>query len=134
MFGLFKKTKREIPPFDELKNSPIKDKYFIRLAPWDWLNRDMIHVFDLNSPRVITMDPWLQVVYLEADGQKTLHEFVHEIASKYGKHETIPLELDSTILEVTNKLLADKLIELLDGKRDLPEHIRKPRSQFRSGS
>lgn len=116
-----------MPHFDALDNSSLKGKYFIRLAPWDWLNQEMIHVFDLNSPRVITMDPWLQVVYLHADGQKTIQEFVFEIASTYK--ETVPDGLDKCILEVVESLLNDRLIELMDNKRDLPEHLKKPRSQ-----
>lgn len=131
MFGLFKKKNQEMPPFNDLNNSAWKGKYFVRLAPWDWLNREMIHVFDLNSPRVITMDPWAQIVYLEADGQKTVHEFVYQMASKYSADEKIPDELDKTILEVMESLLNDKLIELSDTKKDLPEHIKKPRRDLR---
>ena len=128
MFGLFKRKKREMPPFADLNSSPLRDKYIIRLAPWDWLNRDMIHVFDLNSPRVITMDPWVQVIYLEADGQKTIHEIVYQMASGYRRNEAIPNELDKQILYVVDSLLRDKLIELLDGKKELPDHLKKPRS------
>lgn len=118
MFGLFKSKSREMPPFNDLANSPLKEKYFIRLAPWDWLNQELIHVFDLNSLRIITMDPWVQVVYLEADGQKTIREFVYQIASKYSLKESIPDELDKAIIEVADNLLNDKLIELLDTKKD----------------
>ena len=131
MFGIFKRKKREMPPFDDLNNSPLRGKYFIRLAPWDWLTQEMIHVFDLNSPRVITMDPWVQIIYLEADGQKTVHEVVHQMASSYSPNEAIPHELDKQIIHVIESLLKDKLIELLDGKKELPEHLKKPRSQVR---
>src|SRR6478735_4170099 len=103
MFGLFKK--RELPPFEELKKSDIKDKYFIRLAQWDWLNENTINVTDNKTPRVITMDPWPQLVFLEANGQKTVHDFVYELASKYGKKETIPTDLDSTIIQIINILV-----------------------------
>lgn len=130
MFGIFKSKKRELPPFSDLANSPLKDKYFTRLAPWDWLNNDMIHVFDLNSPRIITMDPWIQLVYLESDGQKTIHELVYQLASKYGRNEQIPEELDKTVLEVIDNLLSDKLIALYDHKKEIPEHLLKPKSQL----
>lgn len=96
MLGIFKRKKRQMPPFNDLNNSPLRGKYFIRLAPWDWLNQEMIHVFDLNSPRVITLDPWVQLVYLEADGQKTVPEFVYQIASGYGRNEVIPHEIRQT--------------------------------------
>lgn len=131
MFGIFKREKREMPPFDDLNNSPLKGKYFIRLAPWDWLNQEMIHVFDPNSPRVITMDPWVQIIYLEADGQKTVHEIVYQMASSYSPNEAIPRELDKQIIYVIESLLNDKLVELLDSRKELPEHLKKPRSQVR---
>ena len=65
MFRFFKK-KKELPPFNDLSNSPLKDKYFIRTSRWDWLDDTMIHVVDNNTPRMITMDPWPQLIFLEA--------------------------------------------------------------------
>lgn len=129
MFGLFKKKERELPPFNELKNSEIKGLYFVRLARWDWLNQDMIHVVDNNAPRMITMDPWPQLIYLEADGQKTVSEFVYDMASKYGKKQPIPEQLDSTIIQMINSLLDDKLIELSTESRKLPYYIDLPQSK-----
>lgn len=78
------------------------------------------------------MDPWPQLVYLEADGQKAIHEFVYQLAAKYGRNESIPHELDKTIINVMDILLNDKLVELLDSKKDLPEHLKKPRSKLKS--
>ncbi|TPE44096.1 hypothetical protein [Pontibacter mangrovi] len=129
MFDFFKKKERELPPFNELKNSEIKDMYFVRLARWDWLNQDMIHVVDNNAPRMITMDPWPQLIYLEADGQKTVSEFVYDMASKYGKEQPIPDELDSTIIQMIKSLLDDKLIELSTKIRKLPYYIDLPQSK-----
>ena len=129
MFGLFKKKERELPPFNELVNSDIKDMYFVRLARWDWLNQDMIHVVENNGPRMITMDPWPQLIYLEADGQKTVTEFVYDMASKYGKKQPIPKELDATIIKLIKSLSDDKLIELSAESRKLPYYIDLPQSQ-----
>ena len=77
------------------------------------------------------MDPWVQLVYLEADGQKTIHDFVYQMAAKYGRGEPIPHELDKTILDVMDSLLSDKLVELLDSKKELPERLKKPLSQLK---
>ena len=128
MFGLFKR-KQNAPPFNELEGSSIKGKYFVRTCPWGWHDDKMIHVFDLNSPRVITMDPWPQLIFLEADGQKTIEEFVHQTASTYGRGEKIPEKLDSTILEVIASLLENKLIELQNDKTEMAENVKKPRTQ-----
>lgn len=129
MFNIFKKKKRELPPFNEIKNSELKDKYFFRTAQWDWLDEEMIHVIDNHAPRMITMDPWPQVIFLEANGQKTIHDFVYEMASKYGRKETVPEELDATIIELINSLLDDKLIEISDESKSLPYYIDLPRSK-----
>ncbi len=68
MFGIFKKKPKELPKFDFLHSYEKKHKYFIRTLQWDWLNEEMIHLFDNKSPRVITMDEWPQQIYLDADG------------------------------------------------------------------
>lgn len=64
------------------------------------------------------MDPWVQVVYLEADEQKTIREFVYQSPLMYSLKESIPDELDKAIIKVADNLLNDKLIELLDTKKD----------------
>ncbi|MBB6464136.1 hypothetical protein [Flammeovirga kamogawensis] len=129
MFGLFKKKERTFPPFEDLKNSSIKNKFFTRVARWDWLDESKIHVIDNNAPRMITMDPWPQHIFLEAKGQITIHEFVYEMASQYGRKETIPNELDKTVLEIIDSLLKDKLITLIESKLDLPYYFDKPISK-----
>jgi hypothetical protein len=83
MFGFFKSNNKKMPEFNELNKSEIKDKYFYRIARWDWLNGDSITIWDPKNPRVITLDKWPQLVFLEADGQKTIHEFIIHIAKQY---------------------------------------------------
>ncbi len=126
MFNIFKKKPRVIPPFMDLTYSEIKDKYFVRLAQWDWLDSQMIHVFDNNQPRMITMDPWPQLIYLAADGQMTVSEYVYHMAGNYSKRQSIPEELDSTILEMIDSLLNDNLISLKDKPSVLPYYIDLP--------
>ena len=128
MFSFFKR-KRELPSFEFLENSKLKNQYFVRLCPWDWLTDDMIHVFDINSPRVITMDPWPQLVYLHAKGDKPITEFVFEMASQYGKGEPIPNELDKMILDVIESLKEDRLIEISELPLDLPRNIELSKSE-----
>ncbi len=82
MFAFFKSRKKNFPPFETLAKSQIKEKYFVRTMQWGWLNETMIHVLDHKnqSPRMITMDPWPQQVYLDADGSKTIEEYVYWMA------------------------------------------------------
>ena len=83
--------------FNVLESYAHKNKYFYRTCKWDWLTRDMIHVFDNNNPRMITMDYWPQKIYLEAKGQSTVSEFIHAIASKYPTTD-IPRNLDTALI------------------------------------
>lgn len=108
-----------------LELSELKDKYFYRTERWDWLTRDIIHVIDSKSPRFITMDYWPQKIYLEAEGQRTVAEFIHYIASKYPK-TGIPNNLDKAILEELNKLKEEELIAISDFPVNLESSILNP--------
>lgn len=111
--------------FNALDSYKFKDKYFYRICKWDWLTRDMIHVFDNNRPRFITMDYWPQKIYLEAKGQSTVSELIHLIASKYPNTQ-IPRNLDSAIIEELEGLINEKLIELSDFPIQLDNSILNP--------
>lgn len=131
MFGFFKKKKNELPPFDYVENSSMKDKYFCRTLQWDFLTEEMIHVFDHRGTklRMITMDPWPQQVYLDADGQKTVKNYILEMANLYAP-QPIPEQLDKEIIGVIEDLIKDgDLVELKDFKTNLPYYVDAPKSQ-----
>lgn len=124
MFGFFKKKKKELPTFKELQESTIKDKYFSKVAQWGNLEDNMIFVIDPNAARMITMDPWPQTVFLAADGQKTIEEFVYEMASSYSSN--VPNGLAAVILQELNGLLSEKIIQLTDHKVNLSPEFLSP--------
>lgn len=135
MFSFFKKKKNELPSFDYMENSFMRDKYFCRTLQWDFLNAEMIHIFDHkgSTPRMITMDPWLQQVYLDADGQKTVKEYILEMANLYAP-QPIPENLDKEIIGVLEELIKDgELVKLKDAKTSLPYYLDAPKSQQDSG-
>lgn len=118
MFKFFRKA-RKLPPFDVLKAYEFRNHYFRRTATWNWLDTENIVVIDPHSPRMITMDPWPQKIFLAADGQKTIEEYVIEVAHEYSG--TAPALLDQTIIEELKGLLAIKIVELSTAKeRPLP--------------
>lgn len=122
-FNFFKKRQRSTPAFEALKNSPLKDLYFYRAAPWYWLTENMITINDNYAPRVITLDPWPQMIFLDATGKLTISEYVDFVGSKY-KNE-IPTDLDTIILSMIELLLKDKVIRLSDVlKEPAPAHNR----------
>jgi hypothetical protein len=122
MFGLFKRNKR-LPNFDALLASGLSEKYFIRTASWRRLDRVNIMITDSKSPRVFTLDTWPQMVFVAADGQYTVREYVHHMALQYSGN--VPDNLDTTILQQLETLANHNIIRLVDSKRrPAPEHDR----------
>lgn len=112
--------------FSFLNSSDIRDKYFYRTGNWTWLTKDQIHVVDSNSPRMVTMDAWPQQVYLDASGQKTVKEYIHDFADMYPPDE-VPAALDKTIIQVLTNLVKDGgLVQLSDAPKKLDFELHKP--------
>lgn len=65
-FNFFKKSGPVIPDFENLKKSPIKDAYFYRARQWFWHTKDMITIKDYQAARMVTLDPWPQMIFLDA--------------------------------------------------------------------
>lgn len=121
MFSFFKKQKY-LPAFPELESYVHKDKYFMRIASWGWLNDKMIFVTDPHGPRMLTFDPWLQLIFLEAGGDKTVSEFVYDMAGKYSG--PVPANLVQTVIEELDKLLGYRVVQLTDSpQKPSPEHF-----------
>jgi hypothetical protein len=74
-----------VEPFldGDLQVYEARDHYFIRVAQWRWLSKEMICVVDPHGPRILTLDPWPQLVFLAASGTQTVSEYIYEMASKY---------------------------------------------------
>lgn len=106
MFGLFRN--KNSPRFKTLESFLERDFYFVRMAPWDHIDAHNIVVFDPHSSKILTLDPWPQLIFNAANGKRTVSEFVHHLAGQYGKK--IPAQLDRTIIQEILKLLEDGLI------------------------
>jgi hypothetical protein len=120
MFGLFGRRKRE--------NSIIKgNPYFIRCATFDDLG-DQIMVIDPDAPRVITMEPWLQIVFLAADGKQRISSFVKSLSAQYK--DGAPEGLEKQVHEIVRDLLKEGIIRLIDEPEELPYYLSMPSSQL----
>ena len=124
MFDFFKGKPKAKPKFSILETYENRDKYFYRIAEWFWHNKNEITVVDPNKPRVITLDPWPQLVYLAADGQRTVSQYIDVMANKYSGQ--IPEELDETIIKQINVLLLEKIIKISDTPQKLDTNILHP--------
>lgn len=129
MFGFFKRKPQRKLSFEFLETYPNKDKYFVRTLQWDWLNEKMIHIFDNKSPRVITMNEWPQQIFLDADGQKTIAEYVVWMANQF-EPEILPATLDEDMIKMIEDLIEDGgIIELKEKMTELPYYINNPKSK-----
>lgn len=121
---LYKKIK-----FTTLANSEIKDKYFYRTEEWDWMDSEHIYVIDSKSPRMITMDYWPQQIFLSAEGNQTVSDFIYTIASKYAKTQ-IPNNLDIAIIDELNRLVhKEKIIAVSEFPIELNSNLLKPKTE-----
>jgi len=103
--------------------SDIQSMYFSRTARFDRMGDKTIAI-DPNSPRVITMDPWPELVFGMADGQHTVGELQAHMAGEYKNGP--PAGLDEQIVSVVRELEQEHLIRLHDKAVQLPFYLAKP--------
>ncbi|MBS1916866.1 MAG: hypothetical protein JST87_11355 [Bacteroidetes bacterium] len=126
MFGKFKKKEKKYPAFTYLLSYKNSDNYFSRIAEWDWQNKDNIVINDPNEPRIFTLDHWPQLVFIAANGQMTIREYIYFMASKY---DNVPELLDKEIISQIDKLLQYRIIELKIEKSRPDSKFELPKSQ-----
>lgn len=134
---LFKKlfSKREYAKINyvNLQNYPNKDKYFVRLKPWDWLNEKEIYVASIlnDQPTMITMHFWSQEIYLDANGQITVTELFAIAEKQYlDCRMDVPKDLDLALLDSLDRLEKElKIIEFMDERTELPIDLQIPMSK-----
>jgi hypothetical protein len=124
MFNFSRKQKK-YPSFNLLTSFHKRNAYFTRNAEWGWLDTESIFITDPVSLEVFRPTSWPQAIFIHANGDMTVAEFVHFMASKYTAK--IPSELDQAIIMELLKLSDRKLIMLVDNKQktlsdfDLPK-------------
>ena len=106
-----------------VEGSDMDSKYFIRNAQFLLLNERVV-IIDSNSPTVVTMDEWPELIFLAADGQHTIAEFIASIGSEYdgGMPEGLPEQIRSIIQDLSEH----GYITLLSSKKTLPYYFAIP--------
>lgn len=102
----------------------MNSKYFSRTAPWSKLSEQQITVHDsksANAPRMVTMEPWHQIVFLAADGQHTVGEFVERMGAQYEGGP--PDGLEAQIHQIVGELQLEGILDLSEEAVDLPPYI-----------
>lgn len=104
-------------------SNPIDTKYFSRNATFTML-QDKVVLIERSRPGTVTMDEWPQLIFLSADGKRTVSEFTSELGQHYK--DGIPPGL----LEQTRglmKALTDRgFILLHDQAMPLPYYLALP--------
>lgn len=102
------------------------DKYFSRRMPWSALNEEQIVVHDAitpHAPRMITMEPWHQIIYLAANGEHTVAHLVEKLGSMYDGGA--PDGLADQVVELIQILESEMVLEVHDSPKELPEEFRE---------
>jgi hypothetical protein len=97
--------------------------YFSRAARFDRLGEKIVAV-DPSAPRVITMDPWPELVFQMADGQHTIDQLRGHLASQYEKGA--PAGLDEQVNSIVRDLERERLIRLHPQPATLPFYLAEP--------
>lgn len=111
-----------------LLSPEIKGKYFYRVAMWDWLTEDMIHVMHPGKPRMITMDAWPQQIFLEADGTKAFEAYIASTIGKYASGKA-PKELEPFLIRQLANLVEEGIVALSDSPVMLAENVINPSTE-----
>jgi hypothetical protein len=105
---------------DDGSMTAVDNQYFSRAATWSRLDeRLVVHdTFSPQAPRMITMEPWHEVVFLSADGEHTIDEFVRHMGSQY--EGAPPAGLREQIHEIVQVLVAEGILRIHDHPAPLP--------------
>lgn len=133
MFNFFKRNK-EIPSFNFIETYPKKDMYFSRNKKWNWLNGKKIFLADKDSDgktKMISLDYWFQEMFLDADGQKTISEYLKVLINQFQESNMkIPSDLDQFMIETLESLNVDlNAIKFTSFPGELDIEFDKPMSE-----
>ena len=108
---------------DSTTVSDIGSMYFSRAARFDWMSEQVVAI-DPNAPRIITMDPWPELVFQMADGQHTVDQLRAYLSAEYEKGA--PSGLNEQVISIVRELERERLIRLHGAPVALPFYLEKP--------
>lgn len=104
--------------------SLVRSHYFARNAAFRIGTDQRLLVHDLARPRVITMDDWPELVFMAADGSRTISQYLDELREMY--EGAPPAELEACVMYQLDSLLNEGLIVLHEQPIELPDNLLKP--------
>jgi hypothetical protein len=102
------------------------NKYFDRAFTWNLFSYETstIVLHDDSAPRVITLDPWPELIFLAADGQRTIGDYIEELRTMYD--DSPPDGLENYVLGLVADMEADRYIRIVDEPVTLPRYLDRP--------
>jgi hypothetical protein len=99
------------------------ERYFSRAATWSRMGeRLVVHdSFSSKAPRMITMEPWHEVVFMAADGEHTVDAFVRQMASDY--EGGMPSGLREQIHGIIDVLASEGILRVHEQPQPLPPYF-----------
>ena len=130
MFSFLKK-KKDLPEFDFIKSYSERGKYFVRIKKWNWLDSAQITLLEKDSDgkvKMTTMEYWHQEMFLDADGQKTISEYLSVLIKQFRDSKMeIPSDLDKFMVETLLSLKTDlNAIEFTDSPTEIETEFKNP--------
>jgi hypothetical protein len=86
-------------------------------------SENRLFVVDRYSPRLITLDPWLELLFGMADGKHSVSEMIEALKKGY---ESAPDGLADLVFDVLSRLVNEKMVELRDSASELPYYLAIP--------
>jgi len=102
-----------------------QDRYFSRCLTYDLTNGQPV-VIDNKSPRIITLDPSLVLIFGAADGQRTARQFVAELEACFPGRP--PASIAPETYALMAKMEAQGLIRFTDRPAQLAYYLSMPKS------
>ncbi len=131
IFNKLLKKNKNIPEFEFIKSYEFKDKYFSRIKKWTWIKQDQISLMEKDENgkiKMTTMEYWFQEMFLDADGQKTIAEYLNVLIEQFQKSKMdIPADLDVFMTETLWSLKTDlNAIDFTDRQVELEPEFKNP--------
>jgi hypothetical protein len=101
-------------------------KYFIRNTTYRMLDKRVV-LIERDRPGIVTMDDWPQLIFLSADGEHSVAEFIASLGKQYPKG--MPPELPNQTRRLVRELAAAGYISLISKKKKLPYYLSMPMEQ-----
>ncbi len=99
------------------------DLYFSRAATWLLMGEQVVvhDSFSPKAPRMITMEPWHEVVFMAADGEHTVGQFVAQMGAQYSGGT--PAGLREQVHEIIAVLVHEGVIRIHPLPQPLPPYF-----------